>query len=190
MVEEILAEVYDEIVYVTQEETLPEFLEFFPDVEGAEVSMMPPSLRVFGVDEAEPDLTTRLEAFPAVRSVVISPTQSEIEIQQELAQRRASDPRLDLSIVYLNSDAGQVGKAAVERLLTDVEGIYFVDQEETLDEFRAFFEGDPTQQGLEIAASDLPPSWRVDLGGAPLNPDLTKLLEGNQYVRNVVNAHR
>lgn len=187
-VEDALAEVYDEIVYVSQEETLPEFLAFFPDVEGAEISDMPPSFRVFGVAEPNPDLRSHLETLPAVRSVVISPTESEIAILRELDQHWAPDPRLDLTIVYLNSDAGEEGKAEVARLMADVDGIYFVDQEQTLDEFWTYLEGEPRQEGLEVTASQMPPSWRVDLDGAPLDPELVALLESNPHVRNVFNA--
>ena len=101
-----------------------------------------------------------------------------------LEARRNADPRGQLSIVYLNSDAGEEGRTEVESILSEIPGIYFVDQEETLTEFIAFSDADPELLN-EMRVEQMPPSWRVDRAGEPLPAEIRSILEMNEYVRRV-----
>jgi len=188
VVEDVLTDVYDDVVYIDQEESFKEFREMFAGLavdEDLTAVDMPPRFSI-ATDEAPAEsLLSALHALPQVREVATTPTEAEAE----LAVRRANDPRRDLSIVYLNPGSGEEGKAEVADLLSEIDDIYFVDQEQTLAEFHAFFEGDPESVADLLSADDMPPSWRVDLSCARLPAKQMEALESNRHVRDITNAH-
>ncbi len=181
-VEQVIGDKH-QITFVDQEDTYAEFLEFFPEMAGdptVTAQDMPPSFRLQG--QLSDAISSQVSAHPAVRAVT-EPTKHEIDV---LTDR--SDPRHKLSVIYLHADAGDDGRDAVRGLIgNDLPGIYFVDKEETHREFLEFFDGDPDDVG-EISVDLMTPSWRVDLGGAPIPMALQKELEANMFVRHVTNA--
>lgn len=168
------------VTFVGQEESFEEFRRFFEGDDVAErvsVSEMPPSLRLRTDGPLAEGLRSDLEAHPAVRAIV--------EPGSELAEQPDPDPRAGLTIVYLRADAGVAGREAINDVLADYEGRYFVGQEETLEEFRAFYIADSAQ--IEsIAAHQMPPSWRIDLRGDQLDPNVVVALEASSFVREVI----
>lgn len=187
IVEATLTEVYDDVVYVDQEESFVEFRAMFAGSDVADdftAADIPPRFSITGEDAPSERILRTLEALPQVREVVTTPT----ELEVELAKRRANDPRHDLSIIYLEADSGEVGENEVAELLVGIDGLYFVDQAQTLAEFEAFFEGDPRSIVGQVSTDEMPASWRVDLSCARLDDDLIDQLEANRHVRNVTNA--
>ena len=182
-VREIIGQVED-IAFVDQQETYLEYIGFFPDAaDTASPEDMPPSFRVSPRVSAE--TRASLDAHPAVRHIVEPTMPTLAEVRREL--RWANDPRKDLSIIYLHATVGPEEAQLVRDIIgPSLPGVYFVDQEETYREFTFLNEGDPATPSLTVDL--MPPSWRVDLDGASLPPELQAKLEANEFVRSITNA--
>lgn len=178
------------VIFVGQEETLVEFVEFFQDDPDLLTSIttadMPPSFRIWPFEALDGETREVLRDNRHVREVVELPTIAELRS----TWRQATDPRNQLSIVYLKPKTDNTGKAEVAAILSEIPGVYFVDQDQTLAEFKFFFDGDPESEvDLDSLEADImPPSWRVDLGGDPLPNEIRRELESNRHVRTVVDA--
>jgi len=172
--------------FLSQDDAYAEFTAMFDDLDAmSEVTAedLPTSFRFATERPLDAASIEELESNPHVREVVQPPTREEVA-DVLLA---ADDPRNQLSIIYLNPDAGDEGREAVEAMLTDYPDAYFVDQAETEAEFIEFFEvrGEAPEP---VPVEGLPPSWRIDLGGEPLPDDLRSELETNEFVRTVKDA--
>jgi len=194
-VEELVVESGAEVTVLDQTEIYSEFQDFYADkpalIRDVSIEDMPPALRVKPDTPLSDELRDAIESNPAVRALV---TVEDALRSLELDTRRARDPRSELSIVYMwpSSDgserSGPKAHKAVREILAEVPGVYFVDQDATFSEFKAFFDGDDDVVLKDFTAEMMPPSWRVDLGGEPL-PETTRAeLEESIYVRTVVDA--